>query len=299
MVTVKGFPGPLYPPDAAEHGKTPSPDSPFAVACKRTLGRIGAGPWDPAGYDQTYSDAFAHGTGTWQDGGMAAVQAWARLDPTGWVGQKTFNFLRSVRVPQGRSHAGEMAMDAYSAQLVDQAYDAAHPPPPKSTVREAALKRLTGKLGVKESPAGSNLQMFGEWYGENGVPWCAISVTWAYELGATDVGKACPSFQTVKEAGANDRHDYVPWLVSDARNGRYGFSITSSPIPGDPVCYDWNRNGDFDHVGLFEAWTSPGTAFTAIEGNTSGSNNSNGGEVMRRTRSIYGQGTLFVRVAEP
>ena len=39
--------------------------------------------------------------------------------------------------------------------------------------------------------------------------------------------------------------------------------------------------------------------FNAIEGNTSVSNNSNGGEVMRRARSTPQQGTVFVRVSEP
>jgi hypothetical protein len=39
--------------------------------------------------------------------------------------------------------------------------------------------------------------------------------------------------------------------------------------------------------------------FEAVEGNTSTSSNSNGGQVMRRTRTRNGQGTIFVRVAEP
>jgi len=92
----------------------------------------------------------------------------------------------------------------------------------------------------------------------------------------------------------------VPYLVSDARAGRYGLSTTDEPIPGDCVAYDWSFDGTYDHVGLFEAWTpGSGTEFTACEGNTSTSNDSNGGQVMRRTRNRGAQGTVFVRVKEP
>src|SRR5262249_48319320 len=69
MVKVKGFPGPLYP---ADNPKGPSPDSDFVVALKRTLGRIGAWPWDPDGWDDSYSNRFAHGDG-WGDETHAGI----------------------------------------------------------------------------------------------------------------------------------------------------------------------------------------------------------------------------------
>jgi len=299
MVKVKGFPGPLYPPD---HAEGPSADSDFVLALKRTAARIGAWPWDPDGWDDSYSNRFAHGDG-WGDqdhAGIEGLQHWSgTINPTGNVGQQTFNFLRSVKVPQGRTHAGEMAMDSVAVNLINAAYEDSHEPPPSTkTVRQAALDRALGEVGTKESPAGSNQQKYGSWYGENGVPWCAIFCSWAYELGAQDVGKGCPTFTTVKESGAGDRYDYVPFIVSDGQNGRYGLSITSSPKPGDLVCYDWNWNGEYDHVGLFIGWTS-GHVFDAVEGNTSTSDNSNGGQVMKRSRDVNGQATKFVRVAEP
>jgi hypothetical protein len=129
MVKVKGLPMNLYPPDAAP-GHTPSPDSPFVLACKRTLGRIGAWPWEPDQWDDSYSNRFSHGDG-WDDqdhAGIEGIQHWSgTIEATGWVGESTFNFLRSVRVPAGRTHAGEPAMDQVAAQLVNQAYDQAHP----------------------------------------------------------------------------------------------------------------------------------------------------------------------------
>jgi hypothetical protein len=74
--------------------------------------------------------------------------------------------------------------------------------------------------------------------------------------------------------------------------------VTGDPVAGDLVCYDWAGDGTFDHVGLFEGWTS-GRAFTAIEGNTSTSDDSNGGAVMRRQRDAAAQATVFCRVKEP
>jgi len=289
MVKVKGFPGPLYPPDSA---KGPSADSDFVLALKRTAARIGAWPWDPDGWDDSYSNRFAHGDG-WNDptnAGIEGLQKWSgTIDVTGNVGEKTFNFLRSVVVPQGRTHAGEMAMDSVAINLINAAYsDANPPPPPQKTARERALERAISQLGEKESPAGSNQCAYTKWYGLTG-PWCAMFVTWCYDASG---GPGSPTFDK-----AMSRYSYVPYIVSDARNGRYGLSVTGSPKKGDLVCYDWQWNGEYDHVGFFEEWVS-GREFTALEGNTSTSNDSNGGEVMRRTRDANGQATTFVRVAE-
>jgi hypothetical protein len=108
--------------------------------------------------------------------------------------------------------------------------------------------------------------------------------SWCYETSG-----GSPSFQ----AGVS--YAYVPYIVGDARAGRNGLGV-ASPIPGDLVCYDWQGDGVFDHVGLFEKWMS-GSTFSAIEGNTSDSSDSDGGSVMRRTRSATGS-VVFVRVKE-
>lgn len=297
------FPGPLYPPDAAPR-YAPSHDSDFVVACKRAAAHLGAWPWDPDSWDDSYSNRFAHGDG-WDHpthAGIAGLQKWSgTLDPTGNVGEKTFNFLRSVVIQQGRTHAGEPAWDQVCINLTAAAYENQNPPLPVTTARAAALDRAIDELGTKESPPQTNQNPYGKWYGEDGVPWCAIFTTWAYENGAHDAGfpNGHPTFQSVKVAGTNDRYDYVPYVVSDARGGRYGLTVTTTPMPGDLVCFDWNWNGEYDHIGLFEKWTDGTTIFSAIEGNTSLNNNSNGGEVMRRSRNKNSQGTVFVRVREP
>jgi len=293
MVKVPGFPRPLYPPDAAAHGKRPSVDGPDVIAYKRTVSRAGRWPWQT--FDESYSNGFAHGTGgNVVESGIEGVQRQQKIDATGWIGESTFNTLRSIRVPEGKPHAGEMAMDPYAANLVAEAWDifgGAEPPPIQSDpVRLAALELARGELGYVE--ASGNRTKYGDWYGMDGQPWCAMFVTWAYELAAADIGRDSPSF--VRGA----RYAYCPYVVDDARNRRYGLSTTDDPIPGDLVVFDWSRDTVYDHIGLFERAVD-GSGFEAIEGNTSPSNNSNGGQVMRRTRDRYGQGTVFIRVAEP
>jgi CHAP domain len=295
MVKVKGFPRPLYPPDASKYGKRSSAPGPDVEAYKRTVSRAGRWPWQT--FDRSYSNAFAHGKGSnVVNSGVAGVQRQQKIDATGWIGLATFQTLRSIRIPAGLPGAGGMAMDAKAAALIDEAwtiYGGSEPAPPATsrTVRVAALERAITQLGQKESPAHSNRQRFGEWYGMNGQPWCAMFTTWAYVLGAGDVGK------TASAMVRGSRYAYVPYLLGDARANRYGLSTTGDPLPGDLVCFDWNLDGVPDHVGIFEAWTTGMSSFSAIEGNTSTTNNSNGGEVMRRSRST--SGVAFVRVREP
>jgi len=290
MVAVKGFPRPLYPPDAK--GYDPSPEGSDVEAYKRTISRLGR--WEWTKFDQAFSNAFSHGKpgGQVKDSGVAGFQRQQKTQPTGFVGQDTFNGLRSALIPQGLPHAGEHGMDATAVRLINDAWDRFKgkpaPAPSTGSAAQARLKTALGELGAKESPAGSNLTKYGDWYGMNGQPWCAIFCTWADQTGENP-------YSQVFAKGS--KWAYVPYVVSDARAGRNGLTITSSPKPGDLVCYDWDWDGEFDHIGIFESG-SPGS-FQAIEGNTSTSDNSNGGQVMRRTRSASGQSTVFVRVAEP
>jgi hypothetical protein len=294
MVPVKGFPRPLYPPDAPD--RAPSQDGPDVVAYKRTVSRAGRWPWDT--FDDTFSNSFAHGKpgGNVGDSGIAGVQRQQHIEDTGWIGEATFNTLRSIKIPVGLPHAGEYAMDATAQNLINQAwglFKGSEPSPaPSGTVRQAALQRAITQLGTTESPPNSNHNKYGEWYGVDYQPWCAMFVTWCFELASADMGTDSPSFVR------GSRYSYCPYVVSDARAGRYGLRTTDDPIPGDVVVYDWSYDTVYDHIGIFEKWVGNGV-FHAIEGNTSYSSNSNGGEVMRRERSKSGQGTCFVRVAEP
>jgi hypothetical protein len=148
--------------------------------------------------------------------------------------------------------------------------------------REKALAEAREHIGLKESPGGSNHQMFGVWYGVDEQPWCAMFVTYCYVVGAKS-----------KAFVKGSRYAYVPYVVADARAGRNGLQVTREPKPGDLVCFDWQGDGVHDHVGLFRAG-NPG-AFETIEGNTAIGNDSNGGEVMERHRDSSAR-PVFVRV---
>ena len=62
---------------------------------------------------------------------------------------------------------------------------------------------------------------------------------------------------------------------------------------GDLVFFDWNLDGRFDHVGMFLEFNDNNFTFNTVEGNTSMTNQSNGGQVMIRTRK-FNKGVLFV-----
>jgi hypothetical protein len=183
-----------------------------------------------------------------------------------------------------------MAMDANACNLIAEAfklYGGKEPAPPSKTpTRLRALEGAVSWLGYKESPAGSNDSHFGRWYSMNYQPWCAMAVTHWF----TVEGGGSPSFVQTS------RYSYCPYVLHDAQNGKYGFSTTKDPQPGDVVLFDWDYDGAPDHIGIFEDGSS--SSFTCLEGNTSTSNNSNGGEVMRRTRKSSDAKLTFVRVAE-
>ena len=148
-----------------------------------------------------------------------------------------------------------------------------------STIGQAALAESLKYLGVTEKPAGSNRNQFGVWFGVNGVPWCNIFVSFCFFEGAGyTIAKG------FKGAGCyTNGCTYVPtteaWLRA---SGMWIGRVT--PQPGDIAIYNWD-GGAPDHIGIVETAGAAGS-FTAIEGNTSVGNDSNGGQVMRRERYL-------------
>lgn len=145
------------------------------------------------------------------------------------------------------------------------------------------------EVGYKEYPDNSNKTKYGKWFGIDGVPWCGIFVSWVYDKAGIPLNK----IQFEKGfAGCQFALEYFK------RNGL----TTSKPVPGDLVFYDWNNDNRVEHVGLFQCWTkladgrTSSTSFSAIEGNTANGNNSNGGQVMIRYRSIDVNKITFVHL---
>lgn len=139
---------------------------------------------------------------------------------------------------------------------------------------ENVLKIARSYIGYKESPPGSNRTKFGEWYGMNGVPWCAQFLSYIFN----EAGCPLPPIQSPKGVA------YCPFVTNYYKNlGKFN----KTPKVGSLVLFDWGKDGVADHIGIVEKVINSNTVQT-IEGNTSASNNSNGGQVMRRMRYVNG-----------
>ena len=127
--------------------------------------------------------------------------------------------------------------------------------------------------------------MFSEWYGMTG-PWCAMFVTYCFV--------AAKSKSFIK----GSKYAYCPYVLADAKASRNGLRIVpkTEVRTGDIVLFDWNKDGVADHIGIVVKPPAKKKAtFTTIEGNTSGSNPSDGGMVATMSR-VTSDVIAFVRV---
>tara|TARA_R110000868_G_scaffold912_1_gene6963 strand:+ start:681 stop:1124 length:444 start_codon:yes stop_codon:yes gene_type:complete len=128
------------------------------------------------------------------------------------------------------------------------------------------------EVGQGELPLNSNKSKYGKWFGFDGVAWCGMFVSWCY----AQAGKPLEKIGFTKGfAGCQTAVAYFK------KNDK----LTVQPSEGDIVFFDWNNDGRYDHTGIFVKWIEEGKMFESIEGNTSLTNQSNGGQVMRRTRT--------------
>lgn len=150
------------------------------------------------------------------------------------------------------------------------------------------IKHAASFIGVAEHPPGSNggepepagwIRNLGFTPGTSasnkGPSWCGIFVGNMILLAGGHVDHA--------------RVAYTPDIETDGKVGANGFvSFTSSlsdARPGDIVTYDWTGRKVFpEHTGIVESVHVSAGTITAIEGNTGGSNPSDGGMVDRVTR---------------
>src|ERR1700745_1044694 len=136
-----------------------------------------------------------------------------------------------------------------------------------ASVGRRALAEALRHVGVRESPPGSNLTMFGRWFGADGVPWCAIFVSYCFDVGAGVV--LCRGWPG---AGASPRGGgylapRAAWLRAPGRE------LLEPPQPGDIAIFDWD-GGVPDHVGV--VIRAHGAGVDTVEGNTSTRNDSDG-----------------------
>lgn len=135
------------------------------------------------------------------------------------------------------------------------------------TTADAVLSAARSQLGYREGS--DNDTKFGQWYGLNHNPWCAMFVAWcAHQAGADDIIPKvayCPSG--------------VDWFK--ARNAWH-----TTPKVGDVVYFEWPGLGRAAHTGLVEA-VHPDGSVTTIEGNTNVAGAREGIGVMRQRRRRY------------
>lgn len=141
-------------------------------------------------------------------------------------------------------------------------------------IRDKIIEIANSQLGVGEVPPNTNKTIYGKWYGLDGFPWCAMFVSWVYNQAGTPLG------YVDDHKGYRDCNSaYYKWKSSN--------EITANPEKADIVLFDWQGDGKCDHTGIFHEWFDVEKKyFWSYEGNTSTSDDSNGGLVMRRKRSV-------------
>jgi hypothetical protein len=219
----------------------------------------------PGPIDKTYGPTTA---------GATKRAKWFLGYPTGVdevFGQTLYEYLRGKR----KLPAVNRVLRAKRLRAIKKANSA--------KVKAMNLALADAAKSIHESPYGSNRNFYGEWYGLNGVRWCAEAVTYWY----TQAG--FKGFQRGRFT------TYCGAIVDAARHRQRGLALTSHPEPGDLVVYKTD-----EHVGIFVRWLTVGQTFQDVGGNTSSHDGSpsNGGEVARNTRYVHGPfpASYFIRV---
>ena len=134
------------------------------------------------------------------------------------------------------------------------------------------LELARRQLGVKEDPPGSNKVKYNAWYYGRDVsgaayPWCMVFVQWVFDRASVKLPTRTASCGALMRAAQ-----------------AAGCWVTKGYRPGDVVIYDFPGGAATDHCGIVEAVDD--SRVSAIEGNTSSSNDADGGAVERRTRRL-------------
>ena len=132
---------------------------------------------------------------------------------------------------------------------------------------DTILSAASREIGYREGKNKHN--KFGEWFGMDGVAWCMEFVQWVY----AQSGAPLP----YKTASCGE---LLRWYRKNQPE-----CVTETPVPGCIVIFDFpGTKYSTDHTGIFVRFD--GRKITTIDGNTSNGNESNGGWVQQRTRSV-------------
>ena len=141
------------------------------------------------------------------------------------------------------------------------------------------LQLAIADLGLQENPKNSNKVKYNNWFYEKVVsgsdyPWCMTAVQYWYYFADRPLPYKTPSCSAL-----------LNWYKANQPE-----CIVKIPQANDIIIFA------FGHTGIYEK-KYDNTRFYAIEGNTGIGNDSNGGEVMRRLRTLA-QVTAFIRPKE-
>lgn len=141
------------------------------------------------------------------------------------------------------------------------------------------------EIGVCEKGNSNQVKYNHAYYGSNvsgsAYPWCCAFVWWVFnQAGASHIFYTNYSYDESHKY--RHRTAYCPTLMSYHNSLGHNLSKNATPSPGDIVFFNWDGGSTAQHVGIVESVS--GSNVITIEGNTSGSDNTNGGCVMRRTR---------------
>jgi hypothetical protein len=117
-------------------------------------------------------------------------------------------------------------------------------------------------------------------------PWCA-----AFVYSMVYSGYALQGLPTPLKPVHN--HAYVQSYADYAR--AHGMVVPATYVhPGDIVCFDFQKDGHFDHIGLVITPPDANGNFKAVEGNTNDEGSREGFEVAIRRRNVKKDGALFI-----
>ena len=138
---------------------------------------------------------------------------------------------------------------------------------------------LASSFAVKHyKEQAGNITMFGKWFGMNGVPWCAMFVSYCFnKVGAGALVAAG------NDKGFASCSVGVRWFHDHKRLVK-----TKAAQPGDVVFLNFNGKGTADHIGIVISNDPKNRVLHTVEGNTVNPNGSgdqvNGDGVYFKTR---------------
>lgn len=142
------------------------------------------------------------------------------------------------------------------------------------TTAEQVIAEAKKHIGYVEGKNKDNI--FGQWYGLNHTAWCAEFVSYCIaKAGGVSLIKGAQNDRGFASCGAG---------IKFFKAKKAWFKVEFAK-PGDLCFFDWDHDGEQDHVGIVVSNDPKTKTLKTIEGNTSDTNHSNGGTVQAKTRN--------------